>query len=301
MMAGIAMAVVLAQLAPTSGFTDLPVPDEVSAPAKGSVPGPWAFVALGGFVGNGTFFDLVRFGNAGGNGVVVAGAGLDVHGVPLAVTASWTPRVDVNGSALGGIGRMGAAVVYNNAPVAFTVAAPEVLFERRYTGLRLTPFFAVTAPTTSYKTGPLTTVSGAVQLERRFGPLELSYRVTTSRVFSASARPTTFFSPQWLFANRMFAELWLTPRLSLAVGATITPTWADLGFNVVQLTFTTGTMQINWAFNDLLGVTFDVATEDRAPVLQFPLYSSSSSQGTRFVLQLWFRTDAALQRNWLDH
>lgn len=287
------MAVVLAQLAPAGSLIDLPVPEEVSAPAKGSVPGPWAFVAFGGFVGNGTFTNPVLFGNTGLNGVAVVGAGVDVLGLPLAVTASWTPRVDVNGRAIG-------RVTYNEAPVAFSVAAPEVLFERKYSGLRLTPYFAVTAPTTSsYKRGPLTTVSVALQAERRFGALELAYRFTTGRLFS------TNLAPQWHFASRFFAELWITPALSVAVGATITPTWSDFGAlagAIAHPIFSTGTIQVNWAFGDLFGVTLDMATEDRiAHGLPFPLYSSSSAGGTRFVLQLWFRTDAALQRNWLDY
>lgn len=281
---------------------DLPDTAPVNAPARGSVPGPWAFAQLGASLGNGIFTsphatEVHLLMSA------VAGFGAEVDGVKLVPALSFSSSVELTDPVMLAFpafispARPAASSRFDWSPVALTIASPDLLYERRFTGLRLTPIFGLTMPTRPLDEAPITTVSFALQLERRFGPLELAWRATVEKPISLVTAPYA------RFVSRAFAELWFLPSLSMAAGVTTLTAWVPAGITgfPIQDDSVAGTAQLNWAVTELFGVTFDVATFQalRAPGPRFPLWSTGLNQ-SQFVLLLWLRTDALLKRNWLD-
>lgn len=310
MLAGLTVAVVLAAEMPALQAplpAELPETAPANAPARGSVPGPWAYAQLGAALGNSVLFD--QYSAELGLGLdVAAGFGAEVGGVKLVPVLSFSSVYRPVQSFRGPAALRTPAFTWS--PVALTVASPDVFHESRFTGLRLTPIIGFTMPTASLNEVPITTVSVAAQLERRFGQLEFAWRVTGEGVLSRVTRPMppSFFTPEWRLTNRLFAELWLVPSLSVAIGVTIVAQWdriiGFIGTTTLKREFLGGTIQANWAFTELFGVTFDLATYDQilSNQVPFPFWSSGAfnQNSTQFVLAAWFRTDALLMRNWLD-
>lgn len=275
-------------------------------PAQGSVPGAWGFFEQG----LGANWSSVP-GNPDGQGVIglpltlTGGVGIRAGRVRLSPTARFTVEPAVlfpNGG--GGL---------RWSSVALALAATDLL-DHAGTGLRLTPVFGLTVPTDPRAFEGIkefTTLTVAGQLERRFGILELAWRLEGRRRFSLSACDSPAFcsGAGWAFDNRLFAEAWLLPSLSVALGVSWLMSWNAVGANArgneqhwlqktarAELVFT-------WAFARRFGLTLE-GTAAALPPAEFPAaWGIAPAQGTTAFggsLSFWFRTDPSLARNWLE-
>lgn len=176
----------------------------------------------------------------------------------------------------------------------------------------------------------------ALQLERRFGPIEFGLR-------SEAGKPLYVDSPSicrvcaigdqprfnWFWTNGLQAEGWFNDSLSLGLsyawnlafgfpvpseqvafaprdsnGNPLSPTFVSTSATV------TGRVFFTWAITRLVGLSLDLSTtqppffSDRDGVqrVRFPFLSLGSwaDNATVFFLGFWFRTDAALARNWIE-
>lgn len=279
---------------------------EVDAPARGSVNGPWALVDL-------AFAGVVPFGTTdlglfGGDLALTGGVGFQVGEVRFSPTArfSISPRIS-----FGTTSQVPFSVW--RSPVELALAVPDLLNDRKVTGLRLTPVFGVTVPTRSDAFDgrePATTLSLAAQLERRFGPVELAYRLEgkADRCVDAPPRVTgqgvfamiSFACKSaWSLSHTLFAE-WFVDSFSIALGLgwvtrwTITdlpavcPTANSCLDRVVRATVNhtpSAQVRLTGAFSRYFGVALELH-------LNGPFIAANFGA--------WFRTDAIIQRNWID-
>jgi hypothetical protein len=150
---------------------EAPAPSAARAvPAVGSTVGPWAWMELGGYVGSGTFVEPSNFGSGGPWTKVSTGWGFEVGRVHLRPAAHFGLGVE--------LGDRDTAIRIPSVfmtPLALSLAATDLLDEG-FTGLRLTPAVGLTIPTLLDAGTPFTTLSVALQLERRFGPIEVALR-----------------------------------------------------------------------------------------------------------------------------
>jgi hypothetical protein len=182
------------------------------------------------------------------------------------------------------------------------VAVPD-LFGERLTRLRLTPLAGFTLPVTGRR---VTAVTFGVQLERRFGPIEIAWRTEGSK----SAVIEGWQAPQSAaLLNRLLVEGWLLPYVSASIRFDLVSRWLE-----PELVFPSGppptlrqadafvtAVQLNFALHALAGFTFSMETSMPAG-LAFPFYAvgREAENLTTFLVRLWLRSDARLQRNWLD-
>jgi hypothetical protein len=306
---------------------DPPSPPPLS-PASGGVPagstlGPWAFMDLGAFLGAGTFVQPEYYGYAGLFTSVSAGWGFDVGPVHLRPSAHVGLAYQLT------LPDAESGVRFSATPISLSLAATNLL-DHSATGLRLTPAVGLTIPTTLGRSIPLTTPTLALQLERRFGPIEVGLRSEVGKPFYGEYPPLCRFcafeaSPRfnWLWSNGLQAEGWFTDWLSLGVSYA----WnLGFGFPVAtdQVSFApgdsrtfvsttaavTGRVFFTWAFTKRFGLSFDMSTTqpplftDRDGVrrVRFPFLSLGSwaDNTTQFFFAFWFRTDAYLSRNWIE-
>ena len=293
----------------------LEVAQAADGPARGSVDGPWAFVDLGLISSGSTSAGLSQPPTVLGSDVeLVGGFGFHIGDVRFSPTArfSFGPRVSVQNP---------PQVTMAWSSLAFALAAPDLINDSKFTGLRFTPIIAATFPThpQAYVGGqvPITVIRAAGQLERRFGSLELAYRGTgsTTRCQPIPQVPSVPFrfpcTSTWDFANRLFAENWFTRNLSAALGLGWSLQWLDISGtfspcpNTVDCDLINGkkpthsiaaTTSVSWAFSELFGGTLEVQFSHTFGT-GFLTGPSSSLGGS---ISVWFRTDAQLQRNWLD-
>lgn len=290
--------------------------------AAGSVLGAWSFMDLGAFLGAGTFVDPRYFGDAGLFTSVTAGWGFDWRRVHLRPSVRVGLAYDVTRP------DTETATRFSATPISLSLAATNLL-DDSVTGLRLTPAVGVTIPTSIGRSVPLTTPTLALQLERRFGPIEVGLRSEAGKPFYAEypalCRLCAFeASPRfnWLWSNGLQAEGWFTDSLSLGVsyfwnlgfgfpvpGDQVS--FAPSGATVVSVTSTvTGRVFFTWAFTKWFGLSFDLSTtqppfvvdRDGVQRVRFPFLSIGSwaDNTTHFFLGFWFRTDAYLSRNWIE-
>lgn len=275
---------------------------ELAVPARGSTEGPWAFAEMG--VTSNFATGPQRFNRFGGDLSAAVGVGLSVERIRLSPMASFSagPRVS-------DVGASTPLVSVEWSSLGVSLAAPDLLNETRLTGLRLTPSLGITIPTgVSAFVGfsELTRLSAAIQLERRFGRVELAYRVEGAHlpcVIQVSC------VTRWDLDNTLFLEAWLLPELSLAFGATWSMTWLALEDGMPRRSCGVGDtcqfdaaadrqpnksarsrLLLSWAFTSLFGATL----ESHAAIF----VGRPASLGVN--IGVWFRTDPLLDRNWLD-
>jgi hypothetical protein len=286
---------------------------ESGEPAVGSVPGPWAVADLGLSAvappPSATFLGPSAI--VSGTLLLEGGVGLQVGNVRLSPTARFSagPALSIPG---------GAGFIWSS--LALALAAPDLINEQHLTGLRLTPVFGVTVPThPGAFTGEaaLTTLWVATQFERRFGPVELAYRLEGSRSFVADGCDPFrgCYFPEWVLSNRLFAEAWLLPSFSIALSLSWVVPWfaippialpagcargtvCDPNVFLARSGTAAASVRVTWAFAPHFGATFDVGGAYIPPL---PSGGFAPVASFSLGLSLWFRTDPSLARNWLDH
>ncbi len=125
---------------------------------------------------------------------------------------------------------------WSPTPVELSLAATNLLDDERYTGFRLTPALGVTIPTQFGEELAWSTVSVALQLERRFGPVELAWRAETGKPFFPPAPPclqpafcTVNRNPiNWTLVNSLQGEGWIDPTLSIGLRLGFGVAWNHL-------------------------------------------------------------------------
>lgn len=305
-----------------------------STPARGAVPagsvlGPWSFADVGALLGAGTFVDPQLYSYAGLFTSVSAGWGFDVGRVHLRPSARVGFSYELTGPEPEKKSRFSAT------PIALSLAATNLLDEK-VTGLRLTPAVGITIPTSLGRSIPLTALSLALQLERRFGPLEVGLRSEVGKPFYAEYPPLCglcSFEEQprfnWFWTNGLQAEGWFNDSLSLGLSYAWNVSFGlpvpsdqvafaprDSNGNLLSPTFTsatdtvTGRVFFTWAITRFIGMSLDLSTSqppffiDRDGVrrVRFPFLSLGTwaNNTTVFFLGLWFSTDAVLARNWIE-
>ncbi len=280
-------------------------------PAQGSVVGPWAFVDLHAGASAPTSPPFRAGGPAlGAELSLVGGFGAFLGPVRLSPTASFSLGLD-----------SGASVQWSTLDLA--LAAPDLLNDQRFTGLRLTPVLGLAVPTSPAAflgRAPLTTVSLGAQLERRFGRVELAWRITGGRFIALDCPSTQAATceapPTWLLDQRLLVEAWVLPTLSFAAGVSLTTTWlAPFPTPFPECTnggcsptsspmqdVVKAQLQASWAFHPRVGLTASFGasrSEWNIPGLVAIAYFPPQIflEGG---LAVWFRTDAVLARNWLE-
>ena len=301
-----------------------PTPSPPPSPpryAAGSVVGPWSFQEFGAFLGAGTFVEPANYGYAGLWTNLTAGWGFEAGRVHLRPSARFSLGYELT------VPDLEAGSRFSWSPLALSLAATNLLDEPR-TGLRLTPAFGLTIPTSLSRSTALTTLSLALQLERRFGPVELALRSEVGKPLYAAfatlpslcrtcpieAQPNV----NWTWGNTLQAEGWITDSLSLGLSLAWNIAW---GFPLAGVTgqngpsvgtrdLITGRVFASWAFARLFGVSFETNTtqtplfidRDGTRRVRFPFLSLGSwaDNATVLFLSVWFRTDVALARNWIE-
>ncbi|MDP1829357.1 MAG: hypothetical protein Q8L48_39190 [Archangium sp.] len=307
----------------SAGRGEVPVAPAPSPPfAAGSVVGPWAWTELGGFLGAGTFVEPRLYGLAGFWTDLSAGWGFEAGRVHLRPSARFSLGVEAT---------LPDSVTGNRVsftPLALSLAAANLIDEPR-TGLRLTPAIGLTIPTWLDGSTPLTTASFALQLERRFGPVEFGLRSELGKPIYVALQPTSaplsFGVAQpnvnWSWANSLQAEGWITESLSLGLSFGWNMAWRFSAAREVdpftpagapaagsaRTDLMTGRIFGSWAFMKRFGLSLEMNTTqpplsgDRSSV-RFPFLSLGNwaNNTTVLFLSVWFRTDATLARNWIE-
>lgn len=255
--------------------------------AAGSVPGPWAFMELGTRLGAATFVDPEYYGDVSLQTTLSAGWGFEAGKVHLRPSMRFAAGYQLT------LPDAEVGTRWSLSPIALSLAATNLVDEPR-TGLRLTPAFGMTIPTLVEPGIPLTTLSLAAQLERRFGPFEVALRTEVDKPFYVSLSvppcasricvgsggvPSSAFN--WAWVNTLQAEGWIID--SLSVGASLgygifwragavdvvdeyTPKGLDSNGNPIagvgagRRDLTRGNIFVNWAFTRLFGVSLDITT-----------------------------------------
>jgi len=290
-----------------------PVPPKPETPeraarfAAGSARGPWTFQEFGAYVGTGTFVRPELFALAGLTSSAVFGWGFDVGPVHLrpSVRTGWGLSLAPSDP---------ETTPLTHGPLSVRLAATNLLDEPR-TGLRLTPIVGLTVPLPGFdpREDPLTTLLVALQLERRFGPVELAVRGDVGKPASAPEASRGVFGVDWWWSATALVEGWILD--SLSAGASFS--WQStqvfssidplLGGRPTFINQTVGRLFLSWAFARLFGVTLETQTvrrpfdpntgQFRFPFLSFGAWADNS---TVVLVSLWFRSDVTLQRNWLE-
>lgn len=280
--------------------------------------GPWSFLEAGGSLGAGTFVDPQLFSMAGLWTSLTAGWGFDAGPLHLRPSARFSFAYELTLPDQS----VGSRATWT--PLVLSLAATNLLDEPR-TGLRLTPAFGLTVPTSVSRSTPLTTLSLALQLERRFGPVELAFRSEAAKpLYGLSTTPPSlcYACPieeqprvNWFWENSLQAEGWITDSFSLGLSLAWNIAWgfpvpieqtSPYASAVGARSLTTGRVFVSWAFTRLFGLSFDLNTTqpplDGLQRVRFPFLSLGSWAENRTVLSLslWFRTDVALARNWIE-
>lgn len=257
---------------------DEPAPNPMRVRAAGgSASGHWGYAETGLAVGATTFVDPRNSADWSIQSFFVGGWGFQRGGVRIVPSAAiaWTLLGPVS-------------------PVGLRVAAPELLMEKR-TRLRLTPVAGLTIPTVPAP-NLLSVVSLGLQLERRFGPVEVAYRSEAGRTVSARVATET-----WLLLNRLLVEAWLRPWVSAAIGLALLSGWPERAAAAAALPFLfTTTAQINLALDRRVGLSFSVDSAMPATDAMGQPVFALSSIATTLSLRVWVRSDERIQRNWLD-
>ncbi len=284
---------------------------------------------LGTFLGAGTFVDPRIFAYAGLFTSVSAGWGFDVGRVHLRPSAQFGLGSQLTLPDTEQTSRFSAS------PIALSLAAPNLLDEP-VTGLRLTPAVGLTIPTSLGRSIPLTAFSLAVQLERRFGPIEVGLRSQAAKPLYAEYPPVCRLCAidaqprvNWFWTNGLQAEGWFNDALSLGASYAWNIAWGfpvpsnqvssalrDPNGNFLSPTFVsashtvTGRVFFNWAITRFIGASLDLSTtqppfsvdRDGVQRVRFPFLSLGTwaNNATVGFLSVWFRTDAILARNWIE-
>lgn len=263
-------------------------------PARGSAKGPWVFADL----------NLAAGGTLGESRVVAPSTSATVgFGIDIA-------HFRLNPSVTGHFGfqfplQEVFAVFMNPVFVDFTLYATDLLAER-VTGLRLSPLFSVAhTPHIEGRVLPETVLKLGLVVERRFGPVEVSYRPEGRRFFADGncAYASSFcLEPEWEISQRLFVEGWLVPSFSLGAGVSWWATWGDPHGALLTPPPYSAKHHIGayalatWAFSRFFGASIG-AQYTHGP--QWMQLTWSTNNITAFV-SLWVRSDAGIQRNWLE-
>lgn len=276
-------------------------------PAQGSARGVWAYGDVSGEYTN-SFLAPGNAGRLGAGTAAVVGYGFDVGKTRRIVPTvhgflGFDSSVERGGIdfALG----LDAALSFTN------------LFQEKYSALRVSPVFRVGHDArpqwAEAGTNTTTQLSFALTHERRFGPVELSYTPAVRHLFSSSRclRAGLCLVPDWELTQSLFIEGWALPALSFALGAWWTVAWG-LPNNVKRAPpipayappiqsfppqhLVGGSASVTWAPFSFGGFAAS-AHYSRAIQWSGVTFSSDVLVG---VVSLWFRTDAKLQRNWLE-
>ena len=313
---------VSAGLAGATGQDHAPPAPQSPRFTMGSVPGPWAFLELGLSVGAGTFVDPSLFSSLGPWTSLTAGWGVEAGPVHL------RPAIRLGLAYEAALSDDRAGRRFSLTPVMLSLAATDLVHEK-LTGLRLTPAVGFTIPTATGRSIALTTLSLALQLERRFGPVELALRSELGKPLYGVFPSTCSSCPleaqpdvNWSWLNTLQVEGWFTDSLSCGLSLGWNLAWGfpvSVGVNesgpvgaisVSTRDRTTGRVFFSWAFERLFGLSFEVNTT-QAPwmtastgqrALRFPFLSFGAwaDNTTVLFLSLWFRTDPVLSRNWIE-
>lgn len=293
-----------------------PEPQPVVAPppprfAAGAVTGPWTWMELGTIASPPSPLDMTLAQWT----TLTAGWGFDAGPVHLRPSARFQLAYNfVLPDTVSGLR-------FEPGPVALSLAASNLLDDERHTGLRLTPALGVTIPTQFGEEIPWSTFTMALQLERRFGPVELAWRAQAGKPFFPTPAPcpqpifcsVTRNPINWYLENSLQGEGWITPSLSMGLRLGVAVAWNQLlpgGAGIPAQTVadtrlsTSGHAWISWAFVRLFGLSADLSSVQslrRADgAVRVPFFSFDQPTQLRVSLSLWFRSDFALARNWLE-
>lgn len=292
-----------------------PTPPPPPAPirfANGGVEGVWAWLeagVLGERLQLSEPFPELRLGPWA---IATLGAGVDLGRVHLRATA----RAAVDAT----IFRVRPDEQVRGTPVAIALAAANLIDDQQLTGLRLTPALGVTIPTRFDSGIALTTLSGALQLERRFGPVELAWRPEVFKPFwpapvGCTLDPTVDCyqgdnTINWALGNRLQAEWWFLREASVGLRLSHLVSFNFLlagAYGVPAQTVpdtrqsTTGELWLNYAFHRLFGLSLQLTSQQPLRRLDRSLYVPFFGfYRTTVVLSVWFRTDGTLERNWIE-
>ncbi len=300
------------QRAPSDAPAAEPAPEEPPTPplhVRGSASGPWAYGQAGLHVGVSTFANPQLYGDTNFDSFIAGGWGFERGGIRIVPSAgfNWNARV---------VSPAGQPNTVSWSPLRLRVAAPDVFEERWLTGIRLMPVFGLTVPTGA--TPLLTTLSLGLRLSRRFGPIELAYRADAGRSFF-SPPPTGAVvltrNEVWQLVNSFFAEAWFAPWVSAAIGFALRSGWLESPLPndvtppaggpptyTVQRDAYDSTIQVNFVLHPLVGlsVSMDTVMSTRNSTGQANVFPFFGVHATSLAVRVWFRSDALMQRNWLD-
>jgi hypothetical protein len=305
---------------------NLEIESLVDAPARGSVNGPWALIELSGATSlaqtvtpSPVSISAMTF-SLGGELAATGGIGFQVRSVRFSPTARFSMGPRLTTSTIPGSNFVNVGW----SALGLALAAPDLIDDTGRTGLRFTPVFGVTVPTSPgafVGNAPVTTLSLAGQLERRFGTVELAYRLEGSSApcligAPSSSGPFSFgCGTTWVLSNRLFAEGWLAESFSVALGMRWLVRWTGYSPPTVPGCAAGSACdptlasrlpaghnlsveaRATWAFTQRFGTTLELNFAHLPPASPFQS-SSTSIFGGSFIV--WFRTDAIIQRNWLD-
>jgi hypothetical protein len=236
----------------------------VDAPevAQGWAGGPWAFATASSGLSRGNHGVREVDWLAGLD--LSGGWGIDAGGLLLVPALHFSGGID---------GR-----TWWYSPIDVSLAAAEVL---SLGGIRVSPWLAMTIPTASVRPGASLTSAGlGLQLQRRFGIVELGYRGSALIGIGGLA--------QAVMTNQVIAEAWFTPAISLAGGG-----WVD--------TFIVGSLKQAEIANAMAQLTWAPFRNWGASLAWtgYLLLQSPEQRLMQLSLQLWFRTDEGLAKNFL--
>ena len=257
---------------------DEPAPNPMRVPAAaGSASGHWGYAQTGLTLGAATSSGT-RNVELAIQSFFVGGWGFERGGVRIVPSAAiaWT---------------FPAAL----SPVELRVAAPELLVEKR-TRLRLTPVVGLTLPTAPAP-NLLTAMTLGVQLERRFGRVEVAWRSEAGRTVSEAVATET-----WWLLNRLLAEAWLWPSISAAIAVGLLSGWPERAAAAATPlpSLLSTTAQLNVALDRRVGVSLSVdAMMPATDATGRPGFALDSVVMT-FSVRVWVRSHERIQRNWLD-
>jgi hypothetical protein len=305
--------------------------------------GPWGFFELGGGLALGSLGDL--YSSPGLGGWLSLSGGWGANAGRLRIRPALQFAIGLFGPPQSETGQL-----LSWTPVGLTLSAVDLLDEALTgpVGIRLTPMVGLTIPTSAAPGGfVLTTISLGIQIERRFGPIELALRaragkpvvVASSGLTSVSRGDGTSIvlcrnaesicsgppaAPTWVLADSFLAEGWIVESLSAGFELSWDFAWRtsvadtrdgyssttlDSNGNPVTQTgprvFTSVTSGsrffVSLAPFKYLGLTLELTNVVRHGGLpQFPFFSAGRGFYPVASVNLWVRTDPAIQRNWLE-
>ena len=273
-------------------LTTLLLSAEEPKPAQGSVKGFFSFAELNATAGTDLNFEgfvySPKVAAVGGYGGALDGVRMSTT-LRAEVAGRWVPFED--------------QTRINPLLFGFTLALPDVAHDRAGTGLRFTPAVGIElsvindlAPGEDRSSGRpsarLLTPWLAGQLERRFGPLELAYRL--------EARAMPLGRGAFDLSQRLLAEWWVVPELSFAASLDWSTAWGfppnPIGRSVVPTNLARVRVIASWNFSTIVGLVVEGALQ-HSFAWEGLTFSNNAFSGT---VGFTFRTDALLERNWID-